>query len=110
MQIVFNRAVADQLKEKYLVLELETIPVDGQMLEAFCVVPLESIVFELASMNENTRIHEQFVAAIKNNQPDECLSLGVQLKGKFNGELDSFYDIIMERCRTNNNTTLVLPS
>ena len=108
MQIVFNRVTADQLREKYTVLELEAITVNDQILEAFCVVPVEHIAMEMATLEYNVSLHEQLVSAIKNNHTDTCMSIIPDLLGKFGGELDSFYEIVFARCKETGSTRLVL--
>jgi hypothetical protein len=98
MQIIFSRAAAEQLREKYTVLELETITKDGITVEAFCVIPAEKInLGELPELEHNIRLHEEFVSALKNQNHKICNDLYPYVKGKFGGELDSFYDIIIER-------------
>jgi hypothetical protein len=109
MQIVFNRVNADQLREKYTVLELEAITVNEQTLEAFCVVPVEHIAMEMATLEYNVSLHEDLVAAIKNNEADNCIRIIPDLMGKFGGELDSFYEIILERCKTTGSTRFSMP-
>ena len=98
MQIVFKRDIADQLKERYTVLELETFIVDGIALEAFCVVPAEKLAFtDLNELNINIAAHNVFLSALKNKDHDLCMAMHKDLLGKFGGELDSFYDAIAER-------------
>ena len=104
MQIVFNRVNADQLREKYTVLELEAVTVNDQVLEAFCVIPVEHIAMEMATLEYNVSLHEQLVYAIKNNHTDACMSIIPDLLGKFGGELDSFYEIVLARCKETGST------
>lgn len=109
MQIVFNRVNADQLREKYTVLELETVTVKDQTLEAFCVVPVENIAMEMATLEYNVSLHEQLVSAIKDNEVDNCINIIPDLMGKFGGELDSFYEIILSRCKDTGSTKFSIP-
>ena len=109
MQIVFNRVNADQLREKYTVLELEAVTVKDQTLEAFCVVPVEHIAMEMATLEYNVSLHEQLVSAIKDNEVDNCIKIIPDLMGKFGGELDSFYEIIMSRCTDTGSTKFSIP-
>jgi hypothetical protein len=111
MQIIFSRQVADQLREKYTVLELETVPVPEKqaVMETFCVVPAEKIAFEMSGLDQNITLHNQFVQAIKDNNPQLCMGLYEHLLGKFGGELDSFYDVIKQRCESTNSTVVPIP-
>ena len=98
MNIIFNRELANELKEKYLVLELETLIVNQQKLECFCVVPGDKIsVTEMPVLNQLAELHQQFVDHLKLKNYATCLELMPQLQGKFGGELDSFYQIIQDR-------------
>lgn len=97
MDIIFSREAADNLRERYTVLELETFEVEGQVLETFCVVPAERIYMEMQDLSSNVKLHEQLIQAIKDKDAKLCQDLSEILKGRFGGELDSFYDIIQER-------------
>lgn len=103
MQIIFSKEVADQLKDKFTVLELESFdvevtPGDVQKLDAFCVVPAEKIpLTEMAALDTYTTFHAEFVSAYKEKNYKLCQDLSEHLMGKFGGELDSFYEIILER-------------
>jgi predicted phosphoribosyltransferase len=109
MQLIFKRDVAQELKDKYTILELESIPVEGQMLEAFCLVPAEKIIGEMSTLQYNIALHEDFVRAIKDNNVEECLSIATQLKGNFGGELDTFYEVIVDRCNATGSTRFLVP-
>jgi len=107
MQIIFKREVAETLREKYTVLELETITTaTGQSLEAFCVIPLESVVLEIATLQESIDKHQELINALKNDEVDNCIDISRSLLGKFGGEVDSFYQTIIDRCLGTRSTKL----
>ena len=98
MQLIFGREAVDELRERYTVLELETFDVEGKLLEVFCVVPAEKIALtEITQIEHNTKLHNEFVSAIKRNDQKMCNDLYIHLIGKFGGELDSFYEEILKR-------------
>ena len=98
MNIIFSRQVADELKQKYTVLELETFEVEGKILETFCVVPPEAISMQdLPVLTKQVELHEQFVLHLKKKDYTFCRSAAEHLLGKFGGELDSFYTTVLER-------------
>ena len=101
MQVIFTRQVAEQLSDRYTVLELETFTLpDEQILETFCVVPAEKMnLGELPLLDEHKNMHNEFIAQLKEKNYKYCESAVPDLLGKFGGELDSFYEIILERCR-----------
>lgn len=109
MQIVFGKDNVTQLREKYTVLELEEVKTPNGMLEPYCVIPVEHIALNLGQIGPDIALHEKFVQAIKDNDVKLCLDLYEHLLGKFGGELDSFYQIVAERCRDTGSTKLVLP-
>jgi hypothetical protein len=110
MQIVMGEQIAKELKEKYTVLELDTIPVDGQMVPAFCVLEPESVVFEMSSLHSNVELHEKLIVAIKSNDTQSAAVIADSLQGRFGGMLDSFYQVILERVESTGTTQLVLPA
>lgn len=98
MQLIFSREAAEQLRERYTVLELETFDVEGKQLEVFCVVPAEKIALtEITTVDHSTKMHNEFVAALKNKDYKLCRDLYVHVMGRFGGELDSFYEEILKR-------------
>lgn len=98
MNIIFSRQVAEALKEKYTVLELETFEVEGKLLETFCVVPQESISLqEMAVLDKKIELHNQFVLHLKKKDYAFCRAAVEHLIGNFGGELDSFYTTVLER-------------
>ncbi len=108
MNIVLTQAVANELKQKYTVLELDSMPHPDGAIPAFCVLPVESIAMEMNQLAENVELHETLIDAVKNNDCETAVKLCSQLQGKFGGELDSFYDEINLRVQKTNSTVLVL--
>ena len=108
MHIVLTQAVADELRQKYTVLELDTMPHPDGPVPAFCVLPVEKIVMEMSELQKNISLHEQLIQCIKDNNCDTSLTLVDQLMGKFGGELDSFYQEIKQRIDVTKSTILVL--
>ena len=101
MDIIFSRPVAEELSERYLVLELEPHVVQDDILETFCVVPTEKIpLTELTMLDHWKKLHQEFVQANKDKNSKLCNDLAEHLKGKFGGDLDEFYDIVCSRFST----------
>ena len=98
MQIIFGKHNAEQLKDRYTILELETFDVEGKPLEVYCVIPPEAIALtEISIIDQTTKLHNEFVKALKENNRKMCEDLSVHLMGRFGGELDSFYEEILKR-------------
>lgn len=101
MDIIFSREIANELAEKYTVLELETHEVEGKVLETFCVVPGDKIpVEEMLRLDHWKKLHNEFVQANKEKNGKLCKDLANYLKGKWGSELDEFYDIVCARFDT----------
>lgn len=98
MQLIFGRNNAEQLQDRYTVLELETMMIDDKPLEVFCVIPAERIALgEISTIEHSTKLHNDFVTALKDKNYRLCNDLYVHVLGKFGGELDSFYEEIIKR-------------
>jgi hypothetical protein len=104
MQIVFDRAVVNELRERYTVLELESFEagVNGETLTAFCVVPVEKLAFmDLSKLDEQVETHNAFLTALRAKRWQLVLDCYNSVRGMFGGELDSFYSEIVTRANLN---------
>jgi hypothetical protein len=110
MNIVLTQAVANELKQKYTVLELDSMPHPDGAIPAFCVLPVESIAMEMTQLSNNVEQHEKLIDAVKNNDCETAVELCSLLQGKFGGELDSFYSEILHRIISTGSTKLILPN
>ncbi len=98
MYIIFGDNVVEALKENYTILELEEITRDSVTARAYCVVPGDKIsLFELPDLENNKKLHTDFVRAYENKNYNYCVQAAEYLMGKFGGELDSFYTEILNR-------------
>lgn len=103
MQIIWDKTIVEKLRERYTVLELETFLVEGKEMTAYCVVPTEKIgITGFFTLQKYTEIHEEFIRALNNKDYDFCRNAAPYLMGQFGGELDSFYETIIERVGTTN--------
>lgn len=100
MQVIFSRKIADELRDRYTILELETFTVQDQILETFCVVSGDKMnLADLPHLADHIKMHEEFIEQLKLKNYKFCMDAIEHLMGKFGGDLDSFYEIIMERCQ-----------
>lgn len=100
MQIIWNQEAVSKLKNNHTLLELETFVVNGQPITAYCVVPLEKVVKEITELENNKHLHSEFVKSFNEKNYDMCNELYQHLLGKFGGELDSFYEEIINKIKT----------
>lgn len=98
MQIIFGRENADMLREKYTVLDLETIDVEGTPLDIYCVIPADKIpLTDMPQLESWVKLHNDFLNGFQSKQYKYCRDAVSYLKGKFGGEVDTFYDEILRR-------------
>jgi hypothetical protein len=98
MQLIFGRENAEKLREKYTVLDLETVEKDGVSLEVFCLIPGDKInIMELPQLESWVKLHHDFIHGYQTQQYNYCRQCIEHLMGKFNGEVDTFYEEIIRR-------------
>lgn len=98
MDIIFGRDNAEVLREKYTVLDLETITVDDVELEVFCLIPADKISLgDLPQLEQWVTLHNDFLQGYATKQYDYCRQCIEHLMGKFGGEVDTFYEEILRR-------------
>lgn len=99
MNIIFGENISAAMREKYVILQLETFTVGETQKVAYCVVehiPLE----EIPDLPRLTGLHKAIVEAW-NRQDYETVLFGLpHVEGKFGGELDSFYENLKSRIPT----------
>jgi len=98
MHIIFGKEQADELLNKYTVLELDTFQFggNGPLITAYCTVetiPLE----ELIQLDQIKKQHSDLIINYGLRNWSDCLSAIEQLKGKWRGELDTFYKDLESR-------------
>lgn len=100
MYIIFGKDNAESIMQdnKYIVLEVDTIRSsnEAEPITAYCVVEKVPLA-ELGATSAYVDWHKDLIADYKNRQWQQCLQTIDLLQGHFNGELDSFYDILKAR-------------
>ena len=100
MQIIWDPAAAEQLKQNQTVLELETFVINEQPLTAYCVIPAEKVFPVITQLDAIVELHKSFIAAFNEKNYQLCQDLAPNLMGNFDGELDSFYQAILDKINT----------
>lgn len=96
MNIIFGRDQADAMKEKYTILELDTFKFGDQHITAFCAVDSIPII-EMPSIENMKNLHENLLIEFRKQNWNYCEQALEHLVGKWNHELDTFYDNITQR-------------
>ena len=101
MHIVMGHEIAEELRKRFTVLELETFTEDSKEVTAFCVIPAEKIPLgEMTLLNQWTELHANLIKEYYKQNNQFCIDAIEHLMGKFSGELDSFYKEILSRIKT----------
>jgi hypothetical protein len=100
MQVIWDQVAAEKLKSSHTVLELETFEVNGNLLTAYCVVPAEKLFSELHQLENLVQLHAGFIKSFNEKNYQLCQDIAPQLIGRFGGELDSFYEAILNKIKT----------
>jgi hypothetical protein len=98
MHIIFGNENVNQFTDKHTVLELDSFRQGNatDIVTAYCVV--ETIpLMELPSVERHRNMHEHLIKNFKTKNWSFCEQAIEHLKGKWNGELDSFYKNLLDR-------------
>lgn len=99
MQIVLGNEVKN-ISEKYTVLELDQLRMtpDQEPITAYCVIDNEKIpITEVFQLEQIQDLHHSLIKNYKLKNWQFCEQMVNHLKGKFRGELDSFYETLLRR-------------
>lgn len=97
MNIIFGDAV-NLLPKEHLVLELDTVIVKpmNHEVKTWCVV--ESLTTaDHDNLEQNKNQHQNLLVQYRNRQWDDALKTISKLQGCWNGEVDSFYEVLKTR-------------
>jgi hypothetical protein len=99
MQIIWNKEAAQSLQKSHTVLELETFAVGDQTITAYCIIPAERVFPEITRLDNIKELHQAFIDAFNNKNYQLCQDLAPELIGRFGGELDTFYQEILNKLK-----------
>ena len=99
MNIIFDSTLAEQLKEKYTVLELDTVmqPDLPKPIILYAVIEMGNIQ-EIATLVFMRELHAEMITAYKSGNWQRTQELVAMLLGQFGGELDEFYNLVIDFC------------
>lgn len=101
MNIIFGTEMAQQAKDRYTVLELDTfnlLPTD-EVITAYCLVetiPIE----EMPAIESLKDLHSNLIAEYRKRNWHYCEDAIAHLTGKWHSELNSFYIELYQRIQT----------
>lgn len=97
MNIIFGDAL-DMLPDNYTILELDTfiLPPDNHKSTAYCVVEKISLQ-DFPVLESYRKVHGDLMQAYRDQNWEYCQHAIKGLIGRWNGELDSFYEDLLDR-------------
>lgn len=108
MQVIFDENLIPKLKDRYILLELDTVFHNGMVkpiiLHAVVEYPSIEHFHKLSGIIEQ---HKNMIVKYKNGNWDEAIFECYCLKGSWLGELDEFYDSVIETCTQMRDTDTV---
>jgi adenylate cyclase len=105
VKIVLGSKTAQLVKDEYFVLELDCIAVKGKK-EGVTIYTVLGRNDELNVARADTQMHEAMLALYRQQRFDQAIKFCQDLKGRFAGEMDHYYDAWILRCEEMKNVEL----
>jgi hypothetical protein len=107
MNILFEDSITAEVKSKYILLELDTFyfPDIDKNKTAYCLIESAPIQ-EMLMFDKNLELHKNLVKNYKLRNWKYCEDALEHLTGLWNGELDSFYNTVLDRIKEFKNQNL----
>jgi adenylate cyclase len=97
VKIVLGSKTAQLVKDEYFVLELDCIAVKGKK-EGVTIYTVLGRNDEVNVARADTQMHEAMLALYRQQRFDQAIKFCQDLKGRFAGEMNHYYDAWIERC------------
>ena len=99
MNIVLENKLTEDLREKYMLVELDTFQYDdGQSLKSYGIVTKDEITLQdFQNVEMYIDLHNNLIKNYRKQNWKFCEDSLDHLRGKFRGEFDSFYATLGER-------------
>ena len=86
------------VQERYLVLELDTFRIKGTEIPSWCIIDAGDIgLSEMTELDQFKKQHENLIRNYKKGDLNFVEQMLEHLKGKFGGNVDSFYTELYAR-------------
>lgn len=100
MHVIFGKENLQQFSDRFTILPLDKIKARGAdvVIEAFCVIPADKVPLqEIVILEKLKNMHVALMQEYNRQNWNFCHDAIKNLRGKFNGELDTFYDELETR-------------
>jgi hypothetical protein len=98
MHIILGEENIKEIDQKYTMLELDTLRISGEPVTAYCLVE-ELSLDEMFTLDQFRTLHENLIKNYKKRNWKFCEDAVEHLRGKWRGDLDSFYDSMANRVK-----------
>jgi hypothetical protein len=97
MHIILGEQNVREVSDKYVVLELDAFRTDkDELISAFCLI--ENVpIHELSEVDRYRDLHQQLIKNYRAANWKFCEDALEHLRGRWNGEVDSFYTVLASR-------------
>lgn len=98
MNILFESAITDEIRSKYILLPLDTFYFESQDRTdtAYCLIE-NTPILEMMLVDQYRNLHCKLIENYQNGNWQFCENAIEQLMGRWSGELDSFYLNLLNR-------------
>jgi len=98
---MFEDSITDEMRSRYMLLELDTFyfPEINKNIPAYCLIESAPIQ-EMINVDKNLNLHENLVKNYKLRNWKYCEDALEHLIGKWNQEVDSFYETMSSRIKS----------
>lgn len=100
MQVIFGEEQKELLSDRFTILELDTFKESNmdEPITAYAVISADNINLDDVTLLDNLmRLHNTMMLEYRKRNWDYCHQALEHLKGKWNKDLDSFYDAFHSR-------------
>jgi len=99
MNIVLENNLTEDIKEKYMLVELDTFQYeDGATQKSFAVITKDEITLQdFQNVEMYVDLHNNFMKNYRQKNWKFCEDALDHLRGKFRQDLDSFYQVMSDR-------------
>jgi adenylate cyclase len=105
VKIVLGTKTAEYVKDEYYVLELDCIAVKGKT-EGVHIYTVLGLKDEVKADHADSQMHDAMLALYRKQKFDQAIKQCQELKGRFDGAMDHYYDAWIERCEEMKNVGL----
>ena len=108
MYVIPGKEAADTLADRYVVIELDAVRIKGteEVTPIYTILETEKIFLKLEQIDNAVKMHNEMRDFYKAKNWAAAETAITWLKTQFGGELNSYYDIILDRINEYKNQEL----